>query len=80
MVPRATFLNERRFLSLDLLFGHDVSATMYQYLLHSGMTPEEMTCALPASHLEEIVASIKHTAQVDTVVAKYAANDARRFD
>jgi beta-glucosidase/6-phospho-beta-glucosidase/beta-galactosidase len=41
MVPRATFLNERRFLSLDLLFGHDVSATMYQYLLHSGMTAEE---------------------------------------
>lgn len=41
MVPRATFLNERRFLSLDLLFGHDVSATMYQYLLHSKMTPEE---------------------------------------
>jgi beta-glucosidase/6-phospho-beta-glucosidase/beta-galactosidase len=41
MVPKAAFLNERRFLSLDLLFGHDVSATMYQYLLHSGMTPEE---------------------------------------
>ncbi|HWE02551.1 MAG TPA: family 1 glycosylhydrolase [Tepidisphaeraceae bacterium] len=41
MVPKATFLNERRFLSLDLLFGHDVSATMYQYLLHSGMTSQE---------------------------------------
>jgi beta-glucosidase/6-phospho-beta-glucosidase/beta-galactosidase len=41
MVPRASFLNERRFLSLDLLFGHDVSATMYQYLLHSGMSPDE---------------------------------------
>jgi hypothetical protein len=41
MVPRATFLNERRFLSLDLLFGHDVSATMYQYLLNSGMSPGE---------------------------------------
>jgi beta-glucosidase/6-phospho-beta-glucosidase/beta-galactosidase len=41
MVPRATFLNERRFLSLDLLFGHDVSATMFQYLLHSGMSAEE---------------------------------------
>ncbi len=34
-------MNERRFLSLDLLFGHDVSATMYQYLLQSGMTAEE---------------------------------------
>ena len=41
MVGRAAFMNERRFLSLDLLFGHDVSATMYQYLLHSGMTAEE---------------------------------------
>lgn len=41
LVQHATFLNERRFLSLDLLFGHDVSATMYRYLLHSGMTTEE---------------------------------------
>jgi beta-glucosidase len=41
MVPRATFLNERRFLSLDLLFGHDVSATMYRYLLAADMSVEE---------------------------------------
>jgi beta-glucosidase len=41
MVERSTFLNERRFISLDLLFGHDVSATIYQYLLRSGMTSEE---------------------------------------
>jgi beta-glucosidase/6-phospho-beta-glucosidase/beta-galactosidase len=41
MVQQALFMNERRFLSLDLLFGHDVSATMYRYLLHSGMTTEE---------------------------------------
>jgi len=41
LVARATFLNERRFLALDLLFGHDVSATMYQHLLQSGMTPDE---------------------------------------
>jgi beta-glucosidase/6-phospho-beta-glucosidase/beta-galactosidase len=41
MVQQATFMNERRFLSLDLLFGHDVSATMYRYLLHSGMSTEE---------------------------------------
>src|SRR5438045_3321243 len=27
MVSHALFMNERRFLSLDLLFGHDVSAT-----------------------------------------------------
>jgi beta-glucosidase/6-phospho-beta-glucosidase/beta-galactosidase len=43
VVERAHFMNERRFLSLDLLFGHDVSATMYRYLLNSGMTPDEYT-------------------------------------
>jgi beta-glucosidase/6-phospho-beta-glucosidase/beta-galactosidase len=41
MVDQALFLNERRFLSLDLLFAHDVSATMYRYLLASGITAEE---------------------------------------
>jgi beta-glucosidase/6-phospho-beta-glucosidase/beta-galactosidase len=41
LVDQAHFMNERRFLSLDLLFGHDVSATMYQYLLSSGMTTDE---------------------------------------
>lgn len=41
MVQQAHFMNERRFLSLDLLFGHDVTATIYRYVLASGMTPEE---------------------------------------
>lgn len=41
MVNQAHFMNERRFLSLDLLFGNDVSATMYRYLLANGMSPEE---------------------------------------
>ena len=41
IVQQAHFMNERRFLSLDLLFGHDVTATIYRYLLASGMTPEE---------------------------------------
>lgn len=41
LVNQAHFMNERRFLSLDLLFGHDVSATMYRYLLSSGMSTEE---------------------------------------
>ena len=40
-VQQAHFMNERRFLSLDLLFGHDVTATIYQYVLGSGMTPDE---------------------------------------
>src|SRR3954449_6258905 len=41
LVQQAHFMNERRFLGLDLLFAHDVTATMYRYLLGSGMTPEE---------------------------------------
>ena len=45
----------------------------------TGMRPEEMTCALPASTLPEIVDQIEATAAVDAVVAKYAAEDAARF-
>jgi uncharacterized protein (DUF169 family) len=45
----------------------------------TSMTPDEMTCALPAGSLAEIVAAIKQTAETDAVVARYAAQDARRF-
>ena len=38
---RAEFFNEKRFLSLDLNYGHDVSARMYQYLTDCGMTRAE---------------------------------------
>ncbi len=37
----ADFQNEKRFLSLDLCYGHDVRARMYQYLTDNGMTREE---------------------------------------
>jgi beta-glucosidase/6-phospho-beta-glucosidase/beta-galactosidase len=39
----AHFLNEKRFLSLDLSYGHPVSVNMYKYLLDNGMTDEEYT-------------------------------------
>lgn len=45
----------------------------------TGMRPAEMTVAFPASQLGEIVQAVERTAAVDTVVAKYAAEDARRF-
>jgi uncharacterized protein (DUF169 family) len=45
----------------------------------TGMTPDEMTCALPAGKLAAIVSAIEATAEIDTTVAKYAAQDARRF-
>ncbi|MEO5997564.1 MAG: family 1 glycosylhydrolase [Chitinophagaceae bacterium] len=37
----ANFLNEKRFLSLDLTYGYPLKATMYKYLVDNGMTNEE---------------------------------------
>lgn len=38
---RTHFLNEKRFIALDLIYGHPISALMYQYLEDNGMTREE---------------------------------------
>jgi beta-glucosidase/6-phospho-beta-glucosidase/beta-galactosidase len=40
-LPRASALNHKRFLSLDLSYGHDVHGVMYEYLMDHGMTREE---------------------------------------
>jgi uncharacterized protein (DUF169 family) len=45
----------------------------------TGMRPDEMTFAFPGSRLAEVVDAVERTAAVDSVVAKYAADDARRF-
>ena len=45
----------------------------------TGMTPDELTCAIPAGNLAAVVATVKATAETDAVVARYAAQDARRF-
>ena len=37
----AEFLNEKRFLALDLTYGHSISGLMYEYLQDNGMTREE---------------------------------------
>jgi beta-glucosidase len=37
---RAEFLNEKRFLSLDLSYGYDVHASLYEYLTDHGLTRE----------------------------------------
>lgn len=37
----AKFLNEKRFLSLDLTYGYPVSSAMYNYLTDNGMSREE---------------------------------------
>ncbi|WP_246777273.1 family 1 glycosylhydrolase [Microvirga sp. VF16] len=38
---RADFHNQKRFLSLDLCYGVDVRACMYEYLLDNGLTRED---------------------------------------
>ncbi|MGZ8509135.1 MAG: family 1 glycosylhydrolase [Chitinophagaceae bacterium] len=40
-VPLARFLNQKRFLSLDLTYGYPLNVTMYEYLLKNGMTRQE---------------------------------------
>jgi len=45
----------------------------------TGMRPDEMTFAVPGGRLAEVVGAVQRTAAVDRVVAKYAADDARRF-
>ncbi|MEO5684899.1 MAG: family 1 glycosylhydrolase [Chitinophagaceae bacterium] len=40
-VPLARFLNQKRFLSLDLTYGYPLNVTMYEFLLKNGMTKEE---------------------------------------
>ena len=48
--------------------------------VRTGMPPTEMTCAIPAARLPEVVAAILHNAEADNAVARYAAADARRFE
>ncbi|MEO7121216.1 MAG: family 1 glycosylhydrolase [Ginsengibacter sp.] len=40
-LPLAHFLNQKRFLSLDLTYGYPLNVTMYEYLLSNGMTHKE---------------------------------------
>jgi uncharacterized protein (DUF169 family) len=45
----------------------------------TGMKAEEMTCALPAARLGEIVATIESAVALDRAMARYAGADAQRF-
>ncbi len=45
----------------------------------TGMKAEEMTCALPAARLREVVAEIEAAAELDRSMARYASAEARRF-
>lgn len=41
VMARANFLNQKRFLALDLTYGYPIRVVMYEYLLENGMTKDE---------------------------------------
>ena len=45
----------------------------------TGMQATELTCALPARRLAEVLDKVEQTSRIDTMVARYAGEDARRF-
>lgn len=47
--------------------------------IRTAMKPDEMTCAIPASQLGEVVEKLRATVSTDSAVATYAGEDKRRF-
>jgi uncharacterized protein (DUF169 family) len=47
--------------------------------VRTGMPNNEMTCAIPAGQLPQVVDRLAATAKVDATVGRYAAEDSRRF-
>jgi hypothetical protein len=47
--------------------------------VRTGMPATDNTCAVPAARLPEVVEALERTAATDSIVARYAAEDARRF-
>lgn len=48
--------------------------------VRTGMPASELTCAIPAARLAEVVAALGTTRVADESVARYAADDKRRFE
>jgi uncharacterized protein (DUF169 family) len=48
--------------------------------VRTGMSNNEMTCAIPASRLGEMIGLLKRAAAADSAVAAYASRDAARFN
>ncbi|HXG66588.1 MAG TPA: DUF169 domain-containing protein [Blastocatellia bacterium] len=61
--------------------GNEVAVSVGCMLsrVRTGMSNNEMTCAIPAGRLAEVVAALKATAPADKAVAAYASQDAQRF-
>jgi uncharacterized protein (DUF169 family) len=47
--------------------------------VRTGMPATEMTCAIPAAKVDEVVTAIERNSVADAAVAHYAADDAVRF-
>jgi len=47
--------------------------------VRTGMPSTDVTCAIPGPRLAEVVDKVRSTAEVDALVAKYAADDSQRF-
>jgi uncharacterized protein (DUF169 family) len=47
--------------------------------VRTGMAATEMTCAIPASKVDDVITAIERNAVADAAVAHYAADDAVRF-
>jgi uncharacterized protein (DUF169 family) len=47
--------------------------------VRTGMSNNEMTCAIPAARLGDVLARLKTAREADLKVAAYAAEDAKRF-
>lgn len=45
----------------------------------TGMAEDEMTCAIPASRLAEVVHSIEDRVRIDAIASSYAETDIQRF-
>lgn len=47
--------------------------------VRTGMPNTELTCAIPASRMPEVVERVSSTVKVDATVGRYAAEDSHRF-
>jgi uncharacterized protein (DUF169 family) len=47
--------------------------------VRTGMASTEVSCAIPAGRLAEVVESLERVGEADSAVATYAGEDARRF-
>ena len=47
--------------------------------IRTGMSPDEMTCAIPASRITEVVEKLEARREANARVASYANADGRRF-